>query len=341
MQPMTQPWLDKVLSGEMARSGIQDINDAFASRDPVALAGSFGPSPLGIRAFHASPYAFDKFSMENLRGGTGGLAQGHGLYFAEHEPVSLDYKKGFQDRGGGWDGPSPAGPLDAAQQAANEARLNYPGSLNLDAAGIAQNVTEGVRLGDDLAHYRRFVQQSDWDPAKKAMYLAAIDAAKPYSFKPGPAHMYEVDINADPARMLDWDKPASQWADVPLNAAQDLAAARGMKLGDVTGERFYNELAHAEINPWNMAKTRGESVFQQPQLSIDEGKALASDALRQAGLPGIRYLDQFSRRAGQGTSNFVVNDANLVTILRRYGLLPPLAAGGLLAAPGQGEAAQP
>jgi hypothetical protein len=49
MQPMTQPWLDKVLSGEMARGGIQDVNRAFAGGDTEALLGAFGPAPLATR----------------------------------------------------------------------------------------------------------------------------------------------------------------------------------------------------------------------------------------------------------------------------------------------------
>jgi hypothetical protein len=52
-----------------------------------------------------------------------------------------------------------------------------------------------------------------------------------------------------------------------------------------------------------------------------------------------RYLDQGSRAAGEGSSNYAIWTPEIITIMRRYGLLPPLAAGGLLAAPGQGKAA--
>ena len=40
--------------------------------------------------------------------------------------------------------------------------------------------------------------------------------------------------------------------------------------------------------------------------SLSYGQAAASRQLREAGIPGIRYLDQGSRGAGKGTSNFVV-----------------------------------
>jgi hypothetical protein len=47
-------------------------------------------------------------------------------------------------------------------------------------------------------------------------------------------------------------------------------------------------------------------------------KVAASDDLRKSlGIPGIKYLDQGSRGAGQGTRNFVVFDENIPKILKR------------------------
>jgi hypothetical protein len=43
---------------------------------------------------------------------------------------------------------------------------------------------------------------------------------------------------------------------------------------------------------------------------------------------GIRYLDQGSRGAGEGTHNYVVFDPGIIEILRKYGL------GGLIAGTG-------
>ena len=46
----------------------------------------------------------------------------------------------------------------------------------------------------------------------------------------------------------------------------------------------------------------------------------ASDVLKQHGIPGIKYLDQGSRTAGEGTRNYVVFDDKLIDILRKYGM---------------------
>jgi len=47
------------------------------------------------------------------------------------------------------------------------------------------------------------------------------------------------------------------------------------------------------------------------------GQSAASVRLREAGIPGIRYLDQGSRAGGAGTSNFVVFDPKHMNIIGR------------------------
>jgi hypothetical protein len=53
----------------------------------------------------------------------------------------------------------------------------------------------------------------------------------------------------------------------------------------------------------------------------------AANALRDAGIPGIRYLDQGSRGAGEGTHNYVVFDDKLIDIIKKYGLAGLIAGG--------------
>ena len=54
-------------------------------------------------------------------------------------------------------------------------------------------------------------------------------------------------------------------------------------------------------------------------LNARYGQTKASDLMRDAGIPGIRYLDGGSRGAGSGTSNFVVFDPDMIRILERNG----------------------
>ncbi len=119
--------------------------------------------------------------------------------------------------------------------------------------------------------------------------------------------MYEVNINARPEQFLDWDKPISKSTLDTLNLSpsdvrtmQYVAPKDNKQLG-ATGRDLY----------WYM----------------NSDKAKASAELAEAGIPGIRYLDQGSRQAGEGSHNYVLFNDQLVDIMRKYGLAAPAAAG--------------
>lgn len=57
----------------------------------------------------------------------------------------------------------------------------------------------------------------------------------------------------------------------------------------------------------------------------------AAQKLREAGIPGIRYLDQGSRTAGEGSRNYVVFDDALIDILRKYSNAPDPNTAAILA----------
>jgi hypothetical protein len=336
MQPMTQPWLDKVLSGEMARSGIQDVNDAFASRDPVALAGSFGPSPLGIRAFHGSPHSFDRFDLGKIGTGEGAQAYGHGLYFAEN-PATAEF---YRDTVGTRAGPTFNWSNDRIFSE-NEAAKWLQNNFNMPTGFAARRLLSDVAAGRGWDELRQG-SPKHWGPA-----VDWLEANKVTANPINEGRMYEVDINAKPEDFLNWDKPL---------AAQPPAAV------DIAKEKWWGDPS---------PKLTGQDIYESLRF---KNPADTSKALGEAGIPGIRYSDQGSRGyqvvppsytgeqwrvvnhnnqvvaktpTEQGvqdwmqqnaTSNYAIWTPEIITILRRYGLLPPLAAGGLLAAQ-PGEAA--
>jgi hypothetical protein len=61
-------------------------------------------------------------------------------------------------------------------------------------------------------------------------------------------------------------------------------------------------------------------------------------ALKEKGIPGIRYLDAGSRGAGDGSRNYVVFDDSLIDIIRKYGIAG-LMMGGMMQ-PNQAQAGQ-
>jgi hypothetical protein len=115
--------------------------------------------------------------------------------------------------------------------------------------------------------------------------------------------MYQVNIGADPEHFLDWDKPLSEQSQHVQDA-----------LGKV---------------PWTEPYLQsGKFPGSQIAPKTPEG----AQQLRDAGVAGIRYLDQGSRGAGQGTHNYVVFDPATIEILRKYGLAGLIAGGGAAAA---------
>ena len=176
-----------------------------------------------------------------------------------------------------------------------------------DRAALEANMT-----GTE-AQYQAAVAARDAARAK----LSAVQAVIPNPAGPQ-GHMYEVKINADPATFLDWDKPLSEQHPDVQAALQNLGVPN---YSHVTGETAYAHLA-------------GDHVVAGGQPGMP-AQAAATQALQQAGVPGIRYLDRSSRGAGEGTKNSVVFDANTMDIIRRYGLAGLMAGGGAAALGGQ------
>ena len=73
-----------------------------------------------------------------------------------------------------------------------------------------------------------------------------------------------------------------------------------------------NSLLHMDIIEPLGQNATGADLYKALESKL--GRTAASSALREAGIPGIRYLDQGSRGAGEGTRNFVIFDDSLVDI---------------------------
>jgi hypothetical protein len=133
--------------------------------------------------------------------------------------------------------------------------------------------------------------------------LPPYDVATLQALRKGePGRTYEVRINADPDDFLDWDKPLSQQSEKVRGAAE---SALGYKPDIFRGDEFVRAL---ELERGGNAATG----------TVD--RAAATAALRDAGIPGIRYLDQGSRTAGEGSRNYVVFRDDIIDIVKKYGI---------------------
>lgn len=132
---------------------------------------------------------------------------------------------------------------------------------------------------------------------------------------------YEVNINAHPEQFLDWDKPLGEQPAV-YDAIRGLFSK--MSPEDIKKAKLASRYGSSATTLPN-AKATGEVAVER--LERLHGPEAASAALRQVGVPGVKYLDQGSRIGGDGTRNYVVFDDKLIDILKKYGVAGLSTAG--------------
>ena len=316
---------------EQARGGPPKMNPLAAEMlDKGGLLANFlgpgvklpavAPKPTGIRAYHGSPHDFDKFDISKIGTGEGAQAYGRGLYFAESEGVAKSYRDDLA--GFDWSANIPKREVNGGdiRYAVEEALKQANGNPARARQILEQERKHWAGMGED---------------GYGAEAIKLFDEIAPTLAPKPKGRMYEVNIKADPDQFLDWDLPLAQQ---PERVRRALEAANlvpwktrnplGIEYGNLSKESALalSSRGQRPIEP-DLGATGGDLLNWEVGAGRPVAKQENSDRLRDAGIPGIKYLDQQSRAAGQGSRNFVVFDENLIEILRKYGLLPPVAAG--------------
>lgn len=251
-------------------------------------------SPLTV--YHGSPAKFTKFDPTKIGSGEGAQAYGYGHYVAESPEVARGYQESLS---GG---------------AMKMLRSTFSDDPELWVAGqiyskiSKPDIKEGLQLLGYKGNTDELIKSAE-NRMKNELHAGSF---------------YEIDLPDEQiAKMLDWDKPLSKQPENVQAALEKL----GYKVDRADVDKYSDALLDALMTdaqtnlpkqPLDMA---GEALYRK--LGNPEQ---AAKRLREAGIPGIRYLDQGSRGAGEGTSNFVVfpGGEDLLTILKRNGgLLGP------------------
>lgn len=252
-----------------------------------------------IRAWHGSPHDFDRFSMDKIGTGEGAQAYGHGLYFAERRGVAEDYRRRL------------ASFNETAEEGVTTV-MRYAGGDRAKAAELAKNGLAAV-MRDNLDDGGK--QVAKWQEIVRLIEDPNVDVTQ---FKP-PGRLYEVNIDANPEDFLDWDAPLSAQPESVRQILEPLLPNPDAIPADEWGV----SLARARAMQFPQNPTGGDFIRQIPELTGED----LERSLREAGIPGIRYLDAGSRGAGDGSRNYVVFDDSLITILKKYGLAGVMAGG--------------
>jgi hypothetical protein len=247
----------------------------------IAMAGGPKLGPKGITAYHGSPYDFEKFDLSKIGTGEGAQAYGHGLYFAENPAVAAAYK---QSLAGGprytLNGKEAPEELQSALWAVDRAT---PGGVGKTPRKITYDVLDDAK---------RLHLQKLGVPANAKEYLAPFETTnlegQTLGLSKPTGHGYEVSIAADPAHFLDWDKPVKEQhpkvQEAVKNAYEQLAPFhQGLRM----------PLEYAPEKPGSQIASELSAGSREGYTQYDH--AQASESLRSAGIPGIKYLDQESR----------------------------------------------
>jgi hypothetical protein len=265
---------------------------------PAAIAeGAAKTGGLGdfIQAYHGSPHDFDRFDLSKIGTGEGAQAYGHGLYFAENEGVAKGYKEGLSpkakplsarlDNSEEWYN---AEPKDRAGMNELWGRISpYNIKTDADAARIlARSKGDLEKTLKNIDSGSIKVHPADEEGYREALRLlnqgrVTFDAPKEAGGK-----MYQVAIKAPPEHFLDWDKPLSEQHPKVQRAINKVVTDAGRT--PVPEQTVYDQVV----------KAARAQLGKDGLLGTADPQLIASHKLSEAGIPGIKYLDQGSRAPG-------------------------------------------
>jgi hypothetical protein len=297
-----------------------DVEPTPGEQMGMNVVRGFTEGPATIRAFHGSPHRFERFDMSRIGTGEGAQAYGHGLYFAGNEDVA----KGYRDALAG------AGKIVT--------RAPNGGQRNMDSEKILASLEK--KYGDELVsnprEHLRMVATGEQTLENAKRYWRGEATRSEFGrdaymrlFRDAESlkntgSMYEVNLNTTPDRLLDWDAPLSGQSP-QVRAAIETVSPSTMR--------------YMETIPGKAGDNGGfilSDIAEQIAGNRKAGAVEAASRLREAGIPGIQYLDAGSRAAGEGSRNYVMFDDKLIDILRRYGIAGTLG-GGAAATSGTSE----
>lgn len=284
-------------SADLFTDGVLEAQNAIVTKPGVNFS---------IKALHASPHNFRKFSTEKMGTGEGAQAYGWGLYFAEDEAVNKKYFNDFSTKRDTYlfDG-KPMSRADIVSLFADtfeqiDKEYNAPKSAKdiahtilWDLRDIQGGIKGAYSRQSALIEKRKKQQERNVFGVTNNLIkssLAAHDVLKllaEHDIQTHPATNYRVELNADDTNLLMWDERYS-----------------GQKIKDLLGKELFEQI-YDEGDEEASLLDNGEGIYMLLR-SVFGGKEAASKKLLEHGVKGIKYLDGNSRSAGEGSYNYVI-----------------------------------
>jgi hypothetical protein len=305
MTPATAKVLKPAATG-VARMAGQEINAGLTGQPTRSLLGDITPKPKLLDVYHGTPHTLPpternplgEFDASKIGTGEGAQSYGYGIYTAEAPAVANEYKKALSN-------PEVVLP--------NGTRITNP------VAGSGEDVAkawlEEAYLNKDKNPFETAIQKISKlrnSANSPAQFDEAVNVLKNWQNQGAKVdlggNLYKVDLPDEKiATMLDWDKPMSEQRNL----------IEKMRKALVSPDSPLSRVKQFEINEMLHDSVRMSNLHPQSIINLNEPQIV--ERLRQAGIAGVKYFDEGSRNAKQGTRNFVVfpGEEKNMTILER------------------------
>jgi hypothetical protein len=289
--------LKRLFGGQRQIDSLYDFYDAllggeFAKRQG-RLDGDVSLEPSMRKAWHGTPYIFNKFGMKYIGTGEGAQAFGHGIYFTEKKGIAEFYAEKLTD----------------IQRVVEGLRING-NKLNTNN-NIEESIVRYIFAGHIL-------KKSKLVKGLKKKKENAIDENKEYFSEmlkiankidfTSTKQIYEVDIWEDGKEdLISWDNP--------INNKQKKKIIDGLYDKLPTAQtKIQNDKLRSQIKSVKDSfKLSGRETYLEISDIIGSQKG-ASEFLNSIGIDGIQYKAEGGKSEA---NNYVVFDENAIDIVSR------------------------
>ena len=317
----------------------------------------------GLIAFHGSGADFDEFKLEKIGTGEGAQAFGYGLYFTDKEDIARFYRdsvgagnevtykgKVIQDLDQDFADENNIAHMAGQQKTPEDMQRVVDDEVRRtrnNLSGIEQSIKDfqenpdvyplkfhGMEISMETAENQREFLQRRLDAA-----LEVQDNIGQIETKPA-GRMYQVGLHVKPDELLDYDKPFDEQSALVQEAI--LKVLNEVNLDDATnlGVDIYSPPYNGRINKntERMAIKEAQNImlnnftvvrFLNDWSVLRGAENSGEELLEKHGVKGIKY--RANRGVGArnvpetGEDNYVIFDDRLISIMKKYGIVGPVA----------------
>lgn len=334
---------------EKVKENIRFTEDGLSQFEVTQIKEQTKAEGTSIEAFHGSPHTFDAFSLEKIGTGEGAQSYGHGLYFAEAKAVAESYKRDSAMLMNALPENYTEAQLRVAQRL-----YDNKGDIKQATNDLQNRITNSKMYGDTPESLAQLQEElalikSGWKPPESQLYRVAISANreafldwdKPLSEQPQVVERLDPKFRQQLEELLESHDQVGDLKEYTGNQLYQLLqryASEDALPGDtsvggnpkkeaseflhrlgIPGIKYLDQGSRVREIPRNMPVGADSSPSWEIGWGTPHRKIFAwKDYGGEQGAydAAIAYAKDVQAK---GTSNFVIFDPSIVTILERNG----------------------